>query len=118
MKNKLNELVEIQEQIKKLYVRKNELENDIKRLFNESGINTLRINKNSVAVLKTMFEKQIDYDKLKEQYPEIYKQGLMTNFSISRALKSVDKKLLFEAIDNCKKTVKKEKLFYPKRKEI
>jgi len=81
-------------------------------------INTLRINKNSVAVLKTMFEKQIDYDKLKKQYPEIYKQGLMTNFSISRALKSVDKKLLFEVIDNCKKTVKKEKLFYPKRKEI
>jgi len=37
MKNKLNELVEIQEQIKKLYVRKNELENDIKTLFNESG---------------------------------------------------------------------------------
>lgn len=92
MKNKLNELVEIQEQIKKLYVRKNELENDIKTLFNESGINTLRINKNSVAVLKTMFEKQIDYDKLKEQYPEIYKQGLMTNFSISRARINVEVK--------------------------
>lgn len=91
MNDKLKRLEEIRIETNNLYIEKQSLEKEIiqhfidnKELFNEIELD------NHIATLKWVYEKEIDYEKLEELYPEIYILGLRPKFSRKQLLKVID----------------------------
>lgn len=121
MKTKLSRLQEIRDEVRKLYAEKEKLEqevidnmvlNDLKEIdLNDNGIG------DELVTLKWVFETKLDYERLQALYPKIYEQGLITSFSVNRALKSVDKKLLKMIIDDCRTARPHYEIRYKKKKK-
>jgi len=101
VKEKVKRLQEIREEINKLYAEKGKIEQEVIDQLVEQGDKVYELNDSEFIALKWVFDKKIDYERMKAIYPEIYEQGLITSFSTNRALMSVDKKLFTMILDDC-----------------
>lgn len=92
MQEKLNRLEEIRIKTNELYTEKYALEKEIIQHFldNKENFNEIELEEH-IATLKWVYEKEIDYKKMEELYPEIYVLGLLPQFSKKQLLKVVDK---------------------------
>ena len=119
MKTKLTRLQEIRNEVRKLYAEKDKLEQEVidNMVLNDLKEIDLNDNGNELATLKWVFETKLDYERLQALYPKIYEQGLITSFSVNRALKSVDKKLLKMIIDDCRTASPHYEIRYKKKKK-
>lgn len=92
MKNKLKRLESIRNEINILYAEKQVLDKDVIQYFidNKDKFSELELD-DYIVSLKWIYEKEIDYEKLEEMYPEIYILGLLPTFSKKQLLKVVDK---------------------------
>ena len=107
MNKKLNrkyiELHHIREHIKETYKRLNELEQEIiDEIVADDNLKAEYKNTNIDdtihADLVWAFEKRIDYDRLKVEQPELWKQGLYTAFSPSQCLKGITSSALVKTV--------------------
>lgn len=118
MKEELKRLSEIRIEVKRLYGEKNRLETSVIDKVVESGSEKIMaLNKNEVLELVWVFDKRIDYERLKLLYPEIYALGLETTFSANKALKSMDKKLFNLILNDCTTINPHYKVKYNKRRK-
>lgn len=101
MKDTLKRLGEIRKSIKALYQEKSELESELIKGLLEKGEKSVMIAENEHLDLVWVFDKKIDYDKLKASYPDIYELGLITSFSSKQALLSMDKELWGAVLRDC-----------------
>lgn len=102
MKEELKRLTEIRIEVKRLYGEKNRLETSvIDEVVKNGSEKIMMLNETEVLELVWVFDKRIDYDRLKLLYPEIYALGLETTFSANKALKSMDKKLFNLILNDC-----------------
>jgi len=102
MKDKLERLDEIRKQITKLYTEKKELEKEIVeevKLTDSKWF--MDLDDDYILRVKEFTEKEINYEMLKEKYPDIYELGLMTSFSLKTALNTIDYKLFNEILKEC-----------------
>ena len=119
MKKELERLTELRKQLRDIYAEKSELEKAIVAyaVGNDLQKGEMELNDQEVITFAWVFDKKIDYEKLMEQYPDIYELGLKTTFSASQAMLAMDKKLLRKILDDCSvsnphyeaKVVKKKK---------
>ena len=98
---KIERLEEIRKSINNLYQEKSEIEKDIIKELVELGDKSIPLNDNQNLTLLWIYEKKIDYERLKEKYPNVYKLGLMTTFSSNQALRSMDKNLWEKILQDC-----------------
>lgn len=114
--SKLERLQELQEQVKTIYVEINQLKSEIVKEMVESDNKTIELDNNKQATLVWVVDKKIDYDKLIEHYPDIYRLGIRPQFSVQQALRSVSPKLLRSIIEDCTDITKQYKLKVGKKK--
>lgn len=119
MKTKLTRLQEIRNEVRKLYAEKEKLEQEVIDYMVHNDLKEIDLNDNGneLLTLKWVFETKLDYERLQALYPKIYEQGLITSFSVNRALKSVDKKLLKMIIDDCRTARPHYEIRYKKKKK-
>jgi len=110
MKQKLDRLREIKGNIRTEYAEMDILKKEIVKEMVESDNKIIELDKNTQATLVWVVDKDIDYDKLMELYPDIYKLGIKPTFSTKQALNSVSPKLLTKIIKDCTKTTKEYNL--------
>jgi predicted phage-related endonuclease len=101
MNGTLKRLGEIRKSIKALYQEKSELESELIKGLLEKGEKSVMITENEHLDLVWVFDKKIDYDRLKANYPDIYELGLITSFSSKQALLSMDKELWDAVLRDC-----------------
>jgi len=116
MKQKLARLQEIKANIRSEYAEMDILKKEIVKEMVESDNKIIDLDKNTQATLVWVVDKDIDYDKLMELYPDIYKLGLRPTFSTKQALNSVSSKLLTKIIKDCAKQSSKYNLKVGKKK--
>jgi predicted phage-related endonuclease len=97
----LKELGKIQKDINKLYARKKDLEKKVIDKMVENKENGTKYAENEVYTLVWVFDKKIDYEKMKSMYPDVYMLGLQTSFSATKALKSMDSRLFNAILRDC-----------------
>ncbi len=92
MLHKLIRLEEIRLKTNELYTEKYALEKEIIQYFldNKENFNEIDLEEH-IATLKWVYEKEIDYEKMEELYPEIYVLGLLPQFSKKQLLKVINK---------------------------
>lgn len=92
MLHKLIRLEEIRLKTNELYTEKYALEKEIIQYFldNKENFNEIELEEH-IATLKWVYEKEIDYEKMEELYPEIYVLGLLPQFSKKQLLKVINK---------------------------
>lgn len=92
MQEKLIRLEEIRLKTNELYTEKYALEKEIIQYFldNKENFNEIELEEH-IATLKWVYEKEIDYEKMEELYPEIYVLGLLPQFSKKQLLKVINK---------------------------
>lgn len=111
MKDKLLRLDEVRKEITKLYTEKIGLENEIGEYVKEHGEDWyIDLDEKYIVNVKEYVEKEIDYEMLKEKYPDVYEMGLMTTFSLKTALNAIDYKLFNEILRDCSTIKKKYKV--------
>lgn len=111
MKDKLLRLDEVRKEITKLYTEKIALETEIGEYVKEHGENWhIDLDENYIVRVKEMVDKEIDYEMLKEKYPDVYELGLTTTFNLKTALNSIDYKLFNEILRDCSTYGKKYKV--------
>jgi hypothetical protein len=103
MKQKLKRLQEIKANVRTEYAEMDILKREIVKEMVESNNKIVDIDKNSQATLVWVVDKKIDYTRLIELYPDIYKLGLKPTFSTKQALNSVSPNLLTKIIKDCTK---------------
>jgi predicted phage-related endonuclease len=102
MKDKLLRLDEIRKEITKLYTEKISLETEIGKYIKENGENWyIDLDEKYVVNAKEYVEKDINFEMLKEKYPDVYELGLITSFNLKTALNSIDYKLFNEILKDC-----------------
>lgn len=93
IKEKLDRLEEIRIEVNNLYAERNAMEKEIIQHFLDNKENFKEIElERHIITLKWLYEKEIDYEKLAELYPDIYVLGLLPTFSKKHLLKVIDKK--------------------------
>ena len=97
----LKELGKIQKDINKLYARKKDLEQKVIDKMVENKENGTKYAENEVYTLVWVFDKKIDYEKMKSMYPDVYMLGLQTSFSATKALNSMDSRLFNAILRDC-----------------
>ena len=117
MKDLIEKIAVEQDVIKKAYERLNELEKIlIKNIIEQGkGSNVIPLEDDDDKVTVTWqyyANRLIDYDKLKKNYPEIYKQGLVASFSFAEASKTMDVKMLRQVMKDCMVKAPNYKLKY------
>ena len=110
MKQKLDRLQEIKANIRLEYAEMDTLKKEIVKEMVETDNKIVGLNNNNQATLVWIVEKNIDYIKLMELYPDIYKLGIKPTFSTKQALNSISPNLLNKIIKDCTKTTKEYKL--------
>ena len=99
---KIIRLGEIRKEISKLYAEKSALESEVVDIVLELGEQKSSIQvEDYIANLLWVYEKKIDYEKLKEKYPDVYELGLITEFSAKQALKGIDRNLFNKILNDC-----------------
>lgn len=88
--SKLNKIEELRNEVKNAYVEINKLEKEIIEEWLENKDLKLESDKNYYQML-WIYNKEIDYKKLEQEYPEIYILGLRPTFSKEHLFHSVDK---------------------------
>jgi predicted phage-related endonuclease len=101
VKEKIKRLNEIRQEISKLYKEKEELEQKVIDAMVELGDKNIPFNDFEVLTLAWVFDKKIDYERLKALYPEVYELGLTTTFSTNQALRSMDTKFFNLILKDC-----------------
>lgn len=123
MLHKLIRLEEIRLKTNELYTEKHTLEKEIIQYFldNKENFNEIELSEH-IATLKWVYEKEIDYKKMEELYPEIYVLGLLPQFSKKQLLKVIDKEQANLILRECtydtshyKVKLKKKKRRYKKK---
>ena len=123
MLHKLIRLEEIRLKTNELYTEKYALEKEIIQYFldNKKKFNEIELEEH-IATLKWVYEKEIDYEKMEELYPEIYVLGLLPQFSKKQLLKVIDKEQANLILRECtydtshyKVKLKKKKRRYKKK---
>ena len=101
MDKNLKRLGEIKKEVANLYKEKYKIEQSIIDDMVENKEKTLKLNDDDFMTLKWVYDKKIDYNRMETIYPEVYEQGLMTTFSKTVALMSMDRKLFKMILDDC-----------------
>lgn len=123
MLHKLIRLEEIRLKTNELYTEKYALEKEIIQYFldNKENFNEIELEEH-IATLKWVYEKEIDYEKMEELYPEIYVLGLLPQFSKRQLLKVINKEQANLILRECtydtshyKVKLKKKKRRYKKK---
>lgn len=123
MQEKLIRLEEIRLKTNELYTEKYGLEKEIIQYFldNKENFNEIELEEH-IATLKWVYEKEIDYKKMEELYPEIYVLGLLPQFSKRQLLKVINKEQANLILRECtydtshyKVKLKKKKRRYKKK---
>lgn len=123
MLHKLIRLEEIRLKTNELYTEKQAIEKEIIQHFldNKENFNEIELSEH-IATLKWVYEKEIDYKKMEELYPEIYVLGLLPQFSKKQLLKVIDKEQANLILRECtydtshyKVKLKKKKRRYKKK---
>lgn len=123
MLHKLIRLEEIRLKTNELYTEKYALEKEIIQYFldNKENFNEIELEEH-IATLKWVYEKEIDYEKMEELYPEIYVLGLLPQFSKKQLLKVINKEQANLILRECtydtshyKVKLKKKKRRYKKK---
>lgn len=99
----LNQILVLKEEIKRKYVIMNGIEKEVIKQLVEGQEKDFPLSDELHATLVWTIEKEIDYDKLRENHPEIYQMGLKTVFSQTQALNSVSRHLLAAVMKDCQK---------------
>lgn len=86
--SKLDRIEEIRNDIKNSYVELNKLEKEVIELWLENKDLVLESKKHIYQML-WIYEKEIDYEELEKNYPEIYILGLRPSFSKEHLFHSV-----------------------------
>ncbi len=118
LKEKIDELLVLKEKVKQSYTRMNTLEKEIVEEMKESGFKSVSLSDEEKIVLTQVFEKEIDYDKMLRDYPDVYELGLKTTFSRTQALNSCSATLLNKIIKDCSKITSNYKIKVKKGKMI
>lgn len=111
IEDKIQQFMDTREEVKKLYVKQKELEQEIIQHFidNKNDFSSIK-NGNYILSLKWVYDKIIDYEKLEAEYPEIYILGLRPEFSKLHLLKVIDKKQVELIIRECTLNTSRYKL--------
>lgn len=102
---KANKILKIKKNVTKEYKEMSRLKKEIIEEMSNLDIKDLELSKGLHAIVVSNYEKQIDYDKLFNTYPDIYVLGLRTTFSKKQALNSISSKVLSNVLKDC---IKKE----------
>lgn len=76
-----------------------------------------KTNEKIVAQLEYYFNKIVDYEKMKREYPKVYQEGLISVFSSKEAVKTLSPKIVGAIIQECMIKTPMIKLKYHKLKE-
>lgn len=101
MEKEIARLNEIREEIKKLYSEKKVLETKIVETLIVNKEKVITFNQNEIITLSWVFDKKIDYEKLKTKYPDVYTLGIVPSFSAKQALLSLDSKTFNKILKDC-----------------
>mgnify|MGYP000929290900 CR=1 FL=1 len=112
LSEKVEKLKILKSQLKSLYLDKLSLEKDIVSQIEKSTDDELSIlNHENTLEIALLSEKKVDYDKLKELYPNVYQWGLVPMFNYKKALLSFeDKKMFWKIMNDCKVDIETKKL--------
>lgn len=100
IKDKLEGIQEHRSNIRKEYSGINKLEGDIIQLMIENDLKQIELG-DKLYELMWIYDKKIDYDKLKELYPDIYELGLQSTFSKKLLYLTVDEEYADKIINEC-----------------
>ena len=93
----------IKANIRKEYAELNKLNDKVVKEMLENDTKEMDCDDDTKATLVWAVDKKIDYTKLMNLYPDIYKLGIKPTFSTTQALKSVSPSLLNKIIKDCTK---------------
>ena len=117
LSDNVKELKELNKEIKALNNKKYKVEQEIlKELDNFQVSDKARhIEIDDIVTIGVLYKNKIDEEKLKQNYPTLYEQGLSTIFSYKQALLCFDnKKDFWNVMKDC---IVKEKVYKTKPKK-
>lgn len=102
VKKKLDRLEDARQEINNLYIERQNIEKEIIPFMieNKDKFKSFE-NEDYIFKLTWVFDKYIDYEKMKKQYPDIYMLGLTRTFSKNVLLKTVDNKTAAKILKDC-----------------
>ena len=121
LKEKVEELKILKKEIAELYKKKGRLERSIldeidetlieyKKTMDEKELDKIEITIDDLVEVGITYEKKLNHDLLKHDFPDVYMWGRKIIFDYNTALLSFrDKKKFWKVIAHC--TEKKEKVF-------
>lgn len=120
IKDKVNELQKVKDDIHALYINKNRLEREImdevdnhiiqyKQTLSLGDLENMEITIDDVVTIGLLYRNSLNHDSLKEKHPDVYMWGRKIVFDFELALLSfMDKKKFWKVIADCSE--KKEKI--------
>ena len=112
----VEELKFVKNAIKQNFATKKQIENEIvgyvEQLKSEEDLECV----SNIVEIATVFEKRLDYNILKDRFPDVYKWGLVPRFDYKTAVKAFeDKRVFWQIINECKLPYEVKRV-RPKRK--
>ncbi|MDD5293405.1 MAG: hypothetical protein PHW40_03725 [Candidatus Izemoplasmatales bacterium] len=113
----MRRLGEIRNEVGKLYIEKKAIENRVLEYMRETDIKETPIDERTKLTMAWAYDKRIDYERLEELYPDVYRMGLIATFSKTHALMAVDGNLLNMILRDCTTANPRFVPRYEKRKQ-
>lgn len=111
LSEKLNERREINKQIRQLFARKKEIDDEVIDYIELHDDEIEKLDIDNEVELYVIYQDKIDYKLVRELHPEIYNAGQVLIFKWEHAIKMFeDKKEFWRVINNCKVKEKKLKI--------